>query len=92
LAQIFKKDAPRTLHGAEEPYTFISNLKSPGAEPAATGFGLVLEGRVAGFSDGRAFHCWSETPDHRPVCMLGVTFSRVAFDDGEGKTLAEWRQ
>jgi hypothetical protein len=93
LARIFEKGGSRVLLRGDRPYQF--SLKLPKDEAAQLGhtYHLVLEGALVGFGDGRALHCWSESPDHRPICLYAVTYDRVAFEDtATGAVLAEWRE
>jgi len=87
LAIFHAADASRAGRHGERPYEHV--LKSDGTS-SGQGFTLVLEGRVSGFSDGAAIHCWSESADHRPVCLYGVDVDRVAFEDVSGAVLADW--
>lgn len=87
LAIFHAADASRAGRRGERPYEHV--LKSAG-EASGQGFTLVLEGRVSGFADGAAIHCWSESADHRPVCLYGVDVDRVAFEDASGSVLADW--
>lgn len=92
LAQISGADASRLPRRDGRPYEFVQKLPAAGAPAGAGGYHLVLEGRIAAFPDGRSIRCWSETPDHRPVCLYAVDLERVAFEDGKGAVLAEWRE
>jgi len=80
-------DAPRAQRRGDRPYEFV--VKSPAGGAAAT-FALVLEGKITGFADGQAIHCWSESAEHRPICLYGVSLDRVAFEDAKGGVLAQW--
>lgn len=55
------------------------------------GYRLRLQGRMGAFPDGRAIRCRSAGPDQRPVCIAAVRLDRVAFEDADGSSLAEWR-
>lgn len=87
LAIFHAADASRAGRRGERPYEHV--LKATG-EANGQGFTLLLEGRVSGFSDGAAVHCWSESADHRPVCLYGVDVDRVAFENANGTVLADW--
>ncbi len=92
LAQIFSADASRVRRRAGRPYEFV--LKAAGDRPTPTRrpFWIVIEGRVAAFGDGQAFHCISEAMDQRPVCLLAVEIDKVSFvDPADNEVLAEWR-
>ncbi|MBL8771190.1 MAG: hypothetical protein JNK30_07385, partial [Phenylobacterium sp.] len=52
---------------------------------------LVLEGRVAAWPDGKPVRCWSESADHRPICLVAVDLQKVTLlDPVSGESLAEW--
>lgn len=89
LAVLHGQDASRTERRGQRPYEHV--LKLP---PESTGqgrtFELVLDGRISGFADGAAAHCWSESAEHRPVCLYAVELDRVAFEDEGGTVLANW--
>lgn len=91
LARVFEKDGSRLLRRDGRAYEFVRKKPADNGPMATTTYRLVLEGRVVGFSDGQAIRCWSETADHRPTCLLGVEFDRVAFEDASGQLLSEWR-
>jgi hypothetical protein len=92
LARLFVPGASRVDRRGERPYEQVVRLKADEAPPAAQGYRLVLEGRLDTFPDGRVGHCWSESPAHRPICLLAATFERVAFETADGQRLAEWRE
>jgi hypothetical protein len=92
LARLFEKGGSRVLMRGDKPYQTSVKLPKDDAELLSHTYRLVLEGKIVGYGDGRAAHCWSETADHRPICLFAVTYERVAFEDGKtGATLAEWR-
>lgn len=91
LAQVFEAGGSRLLRRDGRAYEFTRKAAADQPAALATSYRLVLEGRVVGFRDGRAIHCWSETPDHHPICLFGVEFDRVAFEDAAGQLLSEWR-
>jgi hypothetical protein len=93
LARIFEKGGSRVLMRNDRPYQFVRRVSKDDAALLGHTYRLVLEGRLVGFGDGRAAHCWSESADHRPICLYAVEYSRVAFEDADsGETLAEWRE
>jgi hypothetical protein len=91
LAQVFHKEGSRLLRRDGRAYEFVQKAPGDLPTPPAGAYRLVLEGKVVGFGGGRAIRCWSETPDHRPICIYGIEFERVAFEDAAGQMLAEWR-
>jgi hypothetical protein len=93
LARIFEKGGSRVLMREDRPYQFSRKLGKDNAGILTDTYRLVLEGRLVGFPDGRAIRCWSESADHRPICLYAVEYDRVAFEDAKtGATLAEWRE
>lgn len=93
LASIFESGGSRVQRRGERAYDQVIKLKDGEAPPLADGYRLVLEGRFAAYPDGRVAHCWSESPDHWPVCLFAVQYDRVAFESGQdGQLLAEWRE
>jgi hypothetical protein len=92
LARIFEKGGSRILMRGDQPYQFSRKLGKDDAELLSDTYRLVLEGRLVGFGNGQASHCWSESADHRPICLYAVEYDRVAFEDARtGAVLAEWR-
>lgn len=89
LAMFHSADASRAVRRGDRPYEHVIKLAPEDAARAQT-FALVLEGRVSGFADGAAIHCWSESADHRPICLYAVDIDRVAFETGDGTVLADW--
>lgn len=93
LAQAFEMGGSRLLRRGDRPYEFVRRIPETEAATLAHSYWLVLEGQVTGFGEGSPFRCWQESPDHRPICLLGVNFSRVAFEDAAtNAVLAEWRE
>lgn len=93
LTQLFEPGGSRLLRRGGRPYEFVR--KAPEADPSLLthSYRLVLEGRMADFGGGSTIRCWSESADHRPICLYAVRLERVAFEDGEsGQLLAEWRE
>jgi hypothetical protein len=93
LASIFEVGGSRVARRGERPYEQVIKLKDGETPPLTEGYRLVLEGRFASYPDGRVAHCWSESPDHWPVCLFAVQYDRVAFESGkDGRLLGEWRE
>ncbi|HEU0161192.1 MAG TPA: hypothetical protein VFQ69_02210 [Rhizomicrobium sp.] len=91
LAQVFTGADSRLGRHAERPYEFTRKLSADDADLLDRSYRLLLEGVVTGYGDGHALRCWMESPEHQPICVFGVTFSRVAFEDGTtGDVLAKW--
>lgn len=93
LARVFETDGSRVLQRGTRPYEFVRRLPEDDASILSHTYRLVLEGRIVGYARGRAARCWSESPDHRPLCLYAVDFDRVAFEDAaDGAIMAEWRE
>lgn len=89
LAMLHAAEASRVERRGKRPYEHVVKLAPENLDQAQT-FGLVLEGKVSGFADGAAIHCWSESAEHRPVCLYAVDIDRVAFEDAKAAVLADW--
>lgn len=93
LARLFEAGGSRVQRRGERPFEHVMKLREDERRPLAEGYRLVLAGRVSSFPTGRVARCWSESPDHRPVCLYAVEFDRVAFESGkDGRLIAEWRE
>lgn len=93
LAQFFGVGDSRILRRGDRPYEHVRRLAGGDTGLLSHSYVLVLEGRLRAYPDGRPLRCWSESADHRPVCLYSVQFERVAFEDAaDGATLAEWRE
>lgn len=91
LATISEVGASRLRRRAERPYELVRKAPDDEPLPLSASYSLVLEGRLAAFPTGGAVRCWSESPEHRPVCIYAVALDRVAFETPDGQLLAEWR-
>ncbi|WP_340645479.1 hypothetical protein [Phenylobacterium sp.] len=92
LAQVFDSTSSRLAQRGGRPYEFVRKVAKTDTSVLSHTYRLRLEGRLVGFQNGQASQCWSESPDHRPICLYAVTYDRVAFLDGDtGETLSEWR-
>ncbi|MBU1376244.1 MAG: hypothetical protein KKE02_16570 [Alphaproteobacteria bacterium] len=92
LAQLFLAEDSRVARRSARGYEKTLKLAQDAPLRPTRGYRLVLEGRFGTFPNGRTARCWSESADHRPVCVYAVTFDRVAFEAGDdGRLLAEWR-
>ncbi|WP_189338373.1 hypothetical protein [Sphingobium sp. SCG-1] len=90
FVQLFGKDDPRTLRRGGRPYAATIKLDE-GAHPGAQGYQLSISGRIGAFSDRQPIHCTAADAEVRPVCLVAVELTRVAFDDPEsGVNLSEW--
>ncbi|WP_068874091.1 hypothetical protein [Phenylobacterium sp. CCH9-H3] len=91
LATISEVGASRLRRRAERPYELVRKAPDDEPLPLSASYSLVLEGRLATFPTGGAVRCWSESPEHRPICIYAVALDRVAFETPDGQLLAEWR-
>lgn len=89
LVRVFEAEGSRLLRRGDRPYE-ITRKVDPETPPPAGGFRLVLEGRIAE-AKGQPVRCRSARPDQRPTCLVAVEFDRVAIEDPQGETLAQWR-
>lgn len=93
LAEFFGGGESRVLRRGGRAYEHVRRLTAADTPLLSHSYVLILEGRLRAFPDGRPVRCWSESPDHRPVCIYSVQFERVAFQDAvDNSTLAEWRE
>ncbi len=91
LAQIFGPGSSRTQRHAEHPYSVTRKLGPADTNMLNHSYYLILEGAITGYPDGQSLHCWSESPDHHPICIFAVTLDRVAFSDAmTGEILGTW--
>lgn len=61
-----------------------------GTTPPA-GLFLLVEGRLRAWPDGKAIECRGNPKGGRPVCLIGASIDRVAFERIDDRSLvAEW--
>lgn len=93
LAQVFEQGASRVQQRGDRAYEFVRKIPETETALLDHAYRLVLEGRIVGFSNGRAIRCWAESADHRPICVYGVALDRVRLVDAKtDEQLAEWRE
>ena len=93
LATFFEADASRASQRGGRDYTVTRKITDEAGTTAPGGYNLVIEGHITGYPDGRAVRCWSETAEHRPICLFAVVFDRIAFEDAKtGEALSEWKE
>jgi hypothetical protein len=91
LGMFFEAGGSRVARRNQRPFEIVLKLAEGTQNPAPQGFRLLLEGRVTGFPDGRAFRCRSADADQRPICLAGVRMDTVAVEDpAMGQTLGSW--
>lgn len=95
LAVFYAAEGSRVQRRNGRPYEVVVAAPGEGRPAAPQGYRLVLEGRVAGFPDGRALRCHSQSPDQRPVCVFRVEIDHVQIRDPAAPpadaVLGEWR-
>lgn len=89
VAMFHDADGSRAQRRGDRPYEYVLKLPELG-DAQSMSFTLLLEGRITGFADRTPVRCWSESADHRPVCLYAVELDRVAFEDARGGVLAQW--
>lgn len=92
LGAIFETETSRLGRRGARPYELVRKVPAGADLPLKGAYALVLEGRLAAFPSGTALRCWTESPDHRPVCVYAVVLDRVAFETASGEPLAEWSE
>lgn len=91
LAVFHREDSSRLTRRGPRPFEFIRRAPEGETDLLTRAYWLVLEGRIVGYPDGAAVKCWSETPEHRPICLFAVALDRVAFEDQKtSEILAQW--
>lgn len=89
IAQFFEQDASRNLQRGGRPYS--ATVKRDGPPEPGSYFLLVVEGRIASYSDGQPVHCRASAPDRRPACLVATEIATVAFENPiTGEQLARW--
>lgn len=91
LIRLIPADAPRSAASGERTYTAVVK-RAPEAVPPDFSFLLVLNGRIASFSDGNPTLCAGNASLSRPHCLVAVQIDRVSFTDETGTELAAWEQ
>lgn len=91
LATFFEVGGSRVQRRGGRPYEHVEKIESDAPLPLGGSYRLVLEGKLAALPTGRAVRCWSESSEHRPICLFAAAIDRVAFEDQAGTMLAEWK-
>lgn len=91
IAQFFTAADSRTTRRDHRPYAATKTLDAATTQVGATGFDLVLEGRLRSGPGGRVILCKSAAMDRPPDCIVSARIDRVRFEQPEsGETIAEW--
>jgi hypothetical protein len=91
LAQVFEAGDSRLQRRNGQAYS-VTEKAGPDELPGASGFRLVLEGRVAASSAGPPVRCHSADPGQRPLCLLQIDLEKVAIEDARGRRFGEWTE
>lgn len=91
IATFFEAGGSRVQRRTGRPYEHVQKIEVGEPLPIGSSYRLVLEGKLTALPTGRVVRCWSESSDHRPVCLFAAGIDRVAFEDQDGKLLAEWK-
>ena len=90
IAQFFGPDESRTLRRNSRAYQVTKTLPKD-VSPSASGYDLVLSGRLRKLADGRVIACSIVSSTARPSCVVSVSFDRVSIRRGDNdELLAEW--
>lgn len=91
IAQFFTASDSRTTRRDHRPYAATKTLDAATTQVGATGFDLVLEGRLRPGPGGRVILCKSAAVDRPPDCIVSARIDRVRFERPDtGETIAEW--
>lgn len=88
IAQFYTAEDSRLARRDSKAFAVTVKLE-PEVQPSATGYDLLLSGRLARLPDGRVIAC-EGTRDVRPSCIVSVSFDNVALAVPGGETLAKW--
>jgi hypothetical protein len=90
LAQFFGPEESRTLRRNSRAYQVTKTLPEE-VSPSASGYDLVLSGRLRKMANGRVIACSNVSATARPSCVVSVSFDRVSIRRGDNdELLAEW--
>jgi hypothetical protein len=90
IAQFFTSEDARTGRRVERPFEAVRQLDE-GEKAGATGFDLVLSGRLRAHGDGRVILCSGSARVRPPDCIVSATIDRVRIERPEDKAvMAEW--
>jgi len=90
IAQFFTEAEPRTRRRQARAYETVKTVR-PGERPGASGFDLVLSGRLRSLPGGRVIACVPAGADAPPNCVASADFDRVRIERADtGDVLAQW--
>lgn len=90
IAQFYTSEDSRALRRNRRAYEATVTLPE-GEQLSATGYDLVLSGRLSALPDGRVIACTGDVSAEPPRCIVSVSFDHVALTKpGSDDPLAEW--
>lgn len=92
LGQLYSKDGPRRGRRDGQPYQSVLRVAQDKLD-TSRGFRLLLTGRLAAMPGGTGpVRCRQPAgAEQRPICLVGVTFDRVAIENAaNGNVVATW--
>lgn len=92
LAQFFSDTDARTHRRDKRAYEATKSL-GEGATPSASGYDLVVSGRLRSLPDGRVIACTAKDSAEPPDCLVSAQFDSVAIElPDAGGTVAKWSE
>jgi hypothetical protein len=89
LAHFFTAEDSRTQRREGRGYRSTVRL-GPDETPSASGYDLVLSGRLKRLPDGRTIACTPSGFGAPPACIVSVSFDHVRIRRPDGVRVAEW--
>lgn len=90
IVQFFTSAEPRSRRRDSRAYQTTKTLKE-GEVPSASGYNLVLSGRLRRLPDGRVIACSGPAVRQAPDCVVSVQLDRVWMERADtGALIAEW--
>jgi hypothetical protein len=90
IAQFYTAADPRTHRRDSRAYQATKTLDADEA-PSASGYDLVLSGRLKALPGGRVIACTSAAAEAPPACIISAAFDQVAIEAPDGKeSIAQW--
>ena len=90
IAQFFTDAEPRSRRRKSRAYESVKTL-AESERPSASGFDLVLSGRLRSLPGGRVIACVVAGPDSPPDCIISADFDEVRIELPDTRdVLAQW--
>lgn len=90
IAQFFTDAEPRGRRRKSRAYESVKTL-AESERPSASGFDLVLSGRLRSLAGGRVIACVATGPDSPPDCIISADFDEVRIELPDTRdVLAQW--